>query len=107
MTDSKINRTISAVAALAALFAFSTPSAPAFAFEGEALSSGATLTLDQARVAALRAQPGVVLDQELEHRKGGSGLRYSFDIKVGSATHEVGIDAKTGATLINKAEGGK
>ena len=55
----------------------------------------------------MKAQPGKILDQELEHRKGGSGLRYSFDIKVGSATHEVGIDARTGETLVNKAEGGK
>ena len=81
--------------------------APAFALEGEALAKEATLTLDQARAAALKAQPGSILDQELEHRKGGSGLRYSFDIKVGSATHEVGIDAKTGETLVNQAEGGK
>lgn len=79
----------------------------AFALEGEALAKEATLTLDQARAAALKAQPGSILDQELEHRKGGSGLRYSFDIKVGSATHEVGIDAKTGQTLVNHAEGGK
>lgn len=84
------------------------PLAPAaFALEGEALSKEATLTLDQARAAALKAQPGSILDQELEHRKGGSGLRYSFDIKVGAATHEVGIDAKTGETLVNQAEGRK
>ena len=84
------------------------PLAPAaFALEGEALAKEATLTLDQARAAAVKAQPGKILDQELEHRKGGSGLRYSFDIKVGSATHEVGIDARTGETLVNKAEGGK
>ena len=84
------------------------PLAPAaFALEGEALAKEATLTLDQARAAALKAQPGTILDQELEHRNGGSGLRYSFDIKVGAAIHEVAIDAKTGATLANKAEGGK
>ena len=79
----------------------------AMALEGEALSKDATLTLDQARAAALKAQPGKILDQELEHRNGGSGLRYSFDIKVGASTHEVGIDAKTGETLVNHAEGGK
>jgi len=50
---------------------------------------------------------GTILNLELEHRKGGSGLRYSFDIKVGNAIHEVGIDAKTGATLINHTEGAK
>ena len=97
MTPTSIR--IAAVALLAA--------APgtAFALEGGALAKEATLTLDQARAAALKAQPGTVLDQELEHRKGGSGLRYSFDIKVGTVTHEVGIDAKTGAALQNTAEG--
>jgi uncharacterized membrane protein YkoI len=79
----------------------------ALALEGGALSKEATLTLDQARTAAMKAQPGTILDQELEHRKGGSGLRYSFDIKVGGVTHEVGIDAKTGAALQNTAEGQK
>ena len=81
--------------------------APALALEGGNLSGEATLSLDQARAAALKAQPGTILDQELEHRKGGSGLRYSFDIKVGAVTHEVGIDAKTGEPLQNTAEGGK
>ncbi len=79
----------------------------ALALEGGALATEATLTLEQARAAALRSQPGTILDQELEHRKGGSGLRYSFDIKVGGVTHEVGIDAKTGAALQNTAEGQK
>jgi len=79
----------------------------AFALEGGALAKEATLTLEQARAAALNAQPGTILDQELEHRNGGSGLRYSFDIKVGAMVHEVGIDAKTGAPLQNTAEGKK
>lgn len=96
-----------AVVALLATSVIGSLTVSSFALEGEALSKEATLTLDQARVAALKAQPGTVLDQELEHRKGGSGLRYSFDIKVGSATHEVGIDAKTGETLVNHKEGGK
>jgi hypothetical protein len=43
--------------------------------------------------------------EELEKEKGGSGLRYSFDIKNGGVTHEVGIDAKTGKLLENSAEG--
>ena len=94
--------------ALAVLaFGLTVSAAPAFALQGGNLSSEATLSPDQARAAALKAQPGTSLDQELEHRKGGSGLRYSFDIKVGAVTHEVGIDAKTGAPLQNTAEGGK
>jgi uncharacterized membrane protein YkoI len=32
-------------------------------------------------------------------------LRYSFDIKSGSITQEVGVDAQTGKVLENKKEG--
>jgi uncharacterized membrane protein YkoI len=42
----------------------------------------------------------------LEKEKGGSGLRYSFDIKNGSVVHEVGVDAKTGKILENSVERG-
>ena len=107
MTSQITLRMLSAAAIVGATLAATALAPPAFALEGEKLSGEATLTLDQAKTAALKAQPGTILDQELEHRSGGSGLRYSFDIKVGTATHEVGIDAKTGATLVNHAEGGK
>lgn len=107
MTFRTTLRTLPSAAALSALLALGALATPARALEGEKLSGEATLTLDQAKVAALKAQPGKILDQELEHRKGGSGLRYSFDIKVGTSTHEVGIDAKTGETLVNTTEGGK
>ncbi|NIJ65122.1 putative membrane protein YkoI [Sphingomonas leidyi] len=63
------------------------------------------LTLAQAQVIALKARPGKVTDHELEAEKGGSGLRYSFDIKAGAKTFEVGIDAMTGRVLENVAEG--
>ena len=59
------------------------------------------LTLPQARAAALRLRPGKVVKQELEREKGGSGLRYTFDIRVGRVTYEVGVDAKTGRILEN------
>jgi hypothetical protein len=49
--------------------------------------------------------PGKITDEELEKEKGGSGLRYSFDIKNGGVTHEVGVDAKTGKLLENSVEG--
>lgn len=45
------------------------------------------------------------MDEELEKEAGGSGLRYSFDIKTQKGTQEVGVDARTGAILENKAEG--
>jgi len=41
----------------------------------------------------------------LEKEKGGSGLRYSFDIKSGNVAYEVGIDAQTGKVLENSKEG--
>jgi uncharacterized membrane protein YkoI len=61
--------------------------------------------MEQARAIALKAHPGKITDEELEQEKGGSGLRYSFDIKNGKVTHEVGVDAKTAKVLENKAEG--
>jgi hypothetical protein len=36
-------------------------------------------------------------DEELEKEKGGSGLRYSFDIKSGRVVYEVGVDAHKAA----------
>jgi uncharacterized membrane protein YkoI len=44
----------------------------------------------------LEAHPGKIMDEELERERGGSGLRYSFDINSGAITYEVGVDAKTG-----------
>jgi uncharacterized membrane protein YkoI len=58
-----------------------------------------------ARANALKAYPGTIVSEEIEREKGGSGLRYSFDIKKDNAAHEVGIDAKTGTVLENSVEG--
>lgn len=74
-------------------------------YVGAKLASKANITIAQARVIALKARPGQITDQELENEGGGSGLRYSFDIKSAGTTHEVGVDAKTGRVLENKAEG--
>lgn len=78
---------------------------PALAFTGQELSSKAKIGLPEARAIALKAHPGTITDEELEREPGGSGLRYSFDIRTGSATREVGIDAATGRVLENKVEG--
>ena len=69
------------------------------------LVGNAKISMADARAIALKAHPGKVTDEELEREKGGSGLRYSFDIKGTSGTQEVGIDAKTGTLLENKLEG--
>ncbi|WP_024505994.1 PepSY domain-containing protein [Bradyrhizobium sp. ARR65] len=78
---------------------------PAWAYTGEKLAKQAKIGIAQARAIALKAYPGRITDEELEWEKGGSGLRYSFDIKHGSTTQEVGVDARTGKVLENKKEG--
>ena len=70
------------------------------------MPQGAKLSLQQARQIALNAYPGSkIVKEELEHERGGSGLRYSFDMKQGPSWREVGVDAVTGKVLENKAEG--
>jgi uncharacterized membrane protein YkoI len=77
----------------------------AYSYTGENLAANAKIKIDQARAIALNAHPGAITDEELEKEKGGSGLRYSFDIKSGKAVYEVGVDAETGKVLENKKEG--
>jgi uncharacterized membrane protein YkoI len=74
-------------------------------FTGDKYAKEAKVTLDQARAIALKTYAGQIVTQELEKEKGGSGLRYSFDIRNGKVTHEVGVDAKTGKVLENSIEG--
>lgn len=68
------------------------------------LSKQAKIQMPQAREIALKACPGKIVKEELEQEKGGSGLRYSFDIAAGKVTHEIGVDAKTGKLLENSIE---
>lgn len=90
--------------ALAGLLLLGAPVA-AFAYTGQELAKDARVSMAQARSIALKAVPGRITDQELERESGGSGLRYSFDIKRGTKTYEVGVDARTGAVVENKIEG--
>ena len=75
------------------------------AYTGEKLAKDAKVSIADARAIALKARPGQITDEELEKEVGGSGLRYSFDIKKGTTTYEVGIDAQTGAVLESAPEG--
>jgi uncharacterized membrane protein YkoI len=77
----------------------------AVAFKGQKFTGEARISMEQARVIALKAHPGKITDEELEQEKGGSGLRYSFDIRNGQVTQEVGVDARTGTLLENAPEG--
>ena len=78
---------------------------PAMAYTGQEMAKHAKVSITEARAIALKAHPGKITDEELEKEKGGSGLRYSFDIKRGSVTQEVGVDAKTRKVLESKKEG--
>lgn len=96
------------MASAATVTAAATPSEKASSVKplvGEKLAKNAKVTLAEARAIALKAHPGKIIDEELENEGGGSGLRYSFDIKVANGTQEVGVDAKTGLVLENKLEG--
>lgn len=75
------------------------------AYSGEKLAKTAKVTIAEARVIALNAHPGKIVDEELEKEDGGTGLRYSFDIRHDKVTQEVGVDAQTGKVLENKPEG--
>ena len=91
------------MAALGAVFTMTAVSA--FAYTGQQFAGQARISIEKARAIALKTHPGNISDEELEQEKGGSGLRYSFDIKSGKHTQEVGVDAKTGKVLENDREG--
>jgi uncharacterized membrane protein YkoI len=80
-------------------------SSPACAWSGQAMEKSAKISMTQASAIALKARPGAITDRELEREGGGSGLRYSFDVKSGDAVYEVGVDAMTGKVLENSKEG--
>jgi hypothetical protein len=65
------------------------------------LAAQAKVSMSNARHIALQAY----IKQELEKEAGGSGLRYSFDIKSAKGTHELGVDAKPDKLLENSLEG--
>jgi uncharacterized membrane protein YkoI len=77
----------------------------AIAYKGEKLAKTAKITMEQATEIALDARPGKITDTELEREKGGSGLRYTFDVLSKELTYEVGVDAQTGMVLENSREG--
>jgi uncharacterized membrane protein YkoI len=65
----------------------------------------ASIGMAEARAVALKAFPGTIVKQELEREGGGSGLRYSFDMREGRHWREVGVDAMTGRVLEDAREG--
>jgi uncharacterized membrane protein YkoI len=89
-----------------ALAVFMATGVTAHAFTGQKkYAKDAKISLAAARKIALKVVPGSIVSEELEREKGGSGLRYSFDIRRHGSTHEVGVDAVTGKVLENSVEG--
>ena len=91
---------IAAVVVASASFA-----SPAFSYPGQALSRHAKVTMAHARRIALKAYPGKITSAELEKERGGSGLRFSFDVLGKAGLREIGVDARTGKVLENSKEG--
>lgn len=91
-------------AALVALLAAGAADAAPRHFTGYRYVTLTRVSLDEARATALKARPGKITDQELEPERGGTGLRYSFDIRSVDGVYEVGVDARTGAVLENGKE---
>jgi len=100
MNNLKLPATLCGGLTMALLFA-----CPALAYKGEHLAPQAKIGISHARAIALKAHPGAITDEELERETGGTGLRYSFDIRSGASIQEVGVDAKTGRLLENAPEG--
>ncbi|MBU6248877.1 MAG: PepSY domain-containing protein [Xanthomonadaceae bacterium] len=65
------------------------------------------IDLAAARTIALHVVPGKIVKEELEKERGGSGLRYSFDIRAEGVVHEIGVDARDGKVLENSIDDGK
>lgn len=79
---------------------------PALAAHHAGAVQHAKISMHKARQIALKAFPGgKIMKAELEREGGGSGLRYSFDMKHGKHWREVGVDARTGKVLENTTEG--
>jgi len=104
-TENKMIRNPLLTAALGAC-ALAVAAGPALAYTGQQYESQANISMRKAEAIVARIIPGGrITDRELEKEKGGSGLRYSFDVSVHGKTREVGVDARTGELLENSVEG--
>jgi Peptidase propeptide and YPEB domain len=90
---------------LAAFVGLAAGAAPALATAKSGVLQKGKISMSQARAIALKAYPGKIVKEELERERGGSGLRYSFDLRQGKKWREVGVDAMTGRVLENVHEG--
>ncbi len=84
---------------LAVLIGLAIGAGPALADANAAGPHKAKISMAQARAIALKAYPGKIMKEELEHE--GGGLRYSFDLRQGKQWREIGVDAMTGHIVEN------
>ncbi len=56
----------------------------------------------KAKAIALKAAPGKIVESDFEKENGA--WRYSFDIRQGQRTHEIGVDAYTGKIVESSYE---
>lgn len=96
---------LNVISVLAAVSLSPSLASEALAYSREALAKTAKITMDHATDIVMKARPGKITDRELEREAGGSGLRYSFDVRSKGVAYEVGVDAQTGAVLENSREG--
>lgn len=102
-TEPKLRPLIVGTLAVAAVAA---AALPAMAYTGQRYAKDAKVSLQQAEAVAAKAVPGgQITDRELEKERGGSGLRYSFDVRSHGKAREIGVDAMTGKLLENAADG--
>jgi len=74
-------------------------------YSGYELSKDAQVTMDQASRIVLQMYPGgVITDRFLARETGGTGLRYTFDVRSQAHIMEVGVDANTGDVIANQIE---
>jgi uncharacterized membrane protein YkoI len=99
-----MSRLLIALAAVSMTAASANAATAGAALKGHELSAQTKVTLAEARVIALKARPGKITAEELEKEAGGTGLRYSFDVKSQGKEFEVGVDAVTGKVLENGSE---
>jgi Peptidase propeptide and YPEB domain len=89
----------------AALLAAGVVMTPELTNAGAARTNQPAISMAHARKTALKAyRGGKIAKEELEKEGGGSGLRYTFDIRQGSTIYEVGVDAMTGRVLEKTTE---
>ncbi|MDE2121457.1 MAG: PepSY domain-containing protein [Betaproteobacteria bacterium] len=99
----KLHKTLTILSAAGAALMAATV---AHAYDGQKYAKDAAITMEQAAQIALKAVPGAAItDRELERENGGSGLRYSFDLKTPQGERELGVDARTGKVLEDSVEG--